>query len=409
MLKLFITVGCLGAAAAANAQSVGLSGPQIRDLVAGASVEIDTPLGTALPIQYTADGRLSGQARDLASYLGARADTGRWWISSDQLCHKWNRWFGSEPQCMRLRREGRTIHWRNHDGTSGTAVITVPAPVETAAVDRKMHVAAPLSLPVAAEPAEPAAEPQNHAADEPIAAPPSAAASAAPQRTAASNASSLQQTGEPKRPAGPLYTVANVERDDVLNVRSGPSTDFDVIAELQPGSRGVAITGTCRSQWCPVQHELTTGWVNRMYLANDAAMSSTPPSSIEDLLADEGTHTRPPALRDSPEAPRTCLTPRARALLERIEETFGPVKLVSTCRPGATIAGTGRPSKHASGNAIDFDAGSRKELMVGWLIANHHDGGTMTYPDMDHIHVDIGPRFVSIAGGQHWASWRDNR
>jgi hypothetical protein len=26
---------------------------------------------------------------------------------------------------------------------------------------------------------------------------------------------------------------------------------------------------------------------------------------------------------------------------------------------------------------------------------------------MDHIHVDIGPHFVSIAGGLHWASWRD--
>jgi hypothetical protein len=27
---------------------------------------------------------------------------------------------------------------------------------------------------------------------------------------------------------------------------------------------------------------------------------------------------------------------------------------------------------------------------------------------MGHIHVDIGPHFVSIAGGQHWASWRDH-
>jgi hypothetical protein len=32
----------------------------------------------------------------------------------------------------------------------------------------------------------------------------------------------------------------------------------------------------------------------------------------------------------------------------------------------------------------------------------------MTYADMDHIHVDIGRRFVSIAGGQHWASWHSN-
>jgi uncharacterized protein YcbK (DUF882 family) len=83
------------------------------------------------------------------------------------------------------------------------------------------------------------------------------------------------------------------------------------------------------------------------------------------------------------------------------------VQLISTCRPGATIAGSGRPSRHATGNAVDFNAGSRKREIVEWLIDNHRDGGTMTYPDMDHIHVDIGPHFVSIAGGRHWASWRE--
>jgi len=411
MLKLFITAGCLCAASVASAQSVGLSGPQIRDLVAGASVEIDTPLGTRLPIHYTVDGRLSGQAGDLASYLGASWDTGRWWIDSDQLCHKWNRWFDSEPQCLRLRREGRTIHWLTQDGNRGTAQIAVPAPIEIATVERKMHVAAPpppVADAAAGQPSAPAADAPTAAADEPIVQLLPAEASIAQRRTPASNISSRQQTGEPRRPADPLYMVANVERDDVLNVRSGPSTDFDVIAELQPGSRGVAITGGCHSQWCPVRHELTRGWVNSMYLANDAG-SSTPPSSIEDLLSANGARSRPLELRDPPEAPRTCLTPPVRALLERIEEKFGPIKLVSTCRLGATIAGTDRPSKHASGNAIDFDAGSRKEQIVAWLIANHHDGGTMTYPDMDHIHVDIGPRFVSIAGGQHWASWRDKR
>jgi hypothetical protein len=410
MLKLFIRVGCLCAATAASAQSVGLSGPQIRDLVAGASVEIDTPLGTKLPIHYTPDGRLSGQARELAPYLGAPADTGRWWVSSDQLCHKWNQWFGSEPQCMWLRREGRTIQWLNQDGTSGTAVIAVPAPVETATVDRKMHVAAPPPLVASAaadEPAALAADAPRTAADKLTVLPLSA--EAAQPRTPASNSSPHQQAAQPRRPADPLYMVANVERDDVLNVRSGPSTDFDVIAELQPDSRGVAITGACHSEWCPVQHQLTRGWVNRMYLADDVPMSSTPPSSIEDLLSADRVRSHSAEVRDPPNAPRTCLTPPARALLERIEEKFGAVKLVSTCRPGATIADTARPSKHASGNAIDFDAGNRKDQIVEWLIANHHDGGTMTYPDMDHIHVDIGPRFVSIAGGRHWASWRDNR
>jgi hypothetical protein len=102
---------------------------------------------------------------------------------------------------------------------------------------------------------------------------------------------------------------------------------------------------------------------------------------------------------------RGCLTGSARALLGRIEAQFGQMQIISTCRPGARIAGTGRISRHASGNAVDFNAGSRKGAVIRWLIANHHSGGTMTYPNMDHIHVDIGPRFVSLAGQRTRAAW----
>ena len=101
---------------------------------------------------------------------------------------------------------------------------------------------------------------------------------------------------------------------------------------------------------------------------------------------------------------RSCLTGAAQALLNRIESRFGAMRIVSTCRPGATIAGTGRVSKHASGNAIDFEAGGRKGEVVRWLVANHHSGGTMTYGDSSHIHVDVGPHFVSLAGGTRYAS-----
>src|SRR5262245_15589963 len=96
---------------------------------------------------------------------------------------------------------------------------------------------------------------------------------------------------------------------------------------------------------------------------------------------------------------RGCLTASARDLLNRIEAQFGAVKIVSTCRPGARIRGTGKRSKHATGEAIDFVApGGRKGEVVRWLIANHRSGGTMTYPRMNHIHVDVGHRFVSLAG-----------
>jgi hypothetical protein len=93
---------------------------------------------------------------------------------------------------------------------------------------------------------------------------------------------------------------------------------------------------------------------------------------------------------------RGCLTAATRALLERIEAQFGKMQIISTCRPGAVIAGTGRRSKHASGQAVDFNAGARKAEVVRWLISNHKSGGTMTYRGMSHVHVDVGYHFVSL-------------
>lgn len=109
-------------------------------------------------------------------------------------------------------------------------------------------------------------------------------------------------------------------------------------------------------------------------------------------------------VKDDPEAPRKCLKKGVHDLLDKIEVRFGPVRVISTCRPGATIAGSGRPSRHASGNAVDFEAGNRKGAIINWLVANHKTGGTMTYPDMSHIHIDIGQHFVSLSGGRKYAS-----
>jgi hypothetical protein len=108
-------------------------------------------------------------------------------------------------------------------------------------------------------------------------------------------------------------------------------------------------------------------------------------------------HTR---IRSRASASRTCLRPEAQALLARIEAQFGPVRVVSTCRPGARIAGTGKISKHATGQAVDFNApNGRKAEIVRWLAANHRSGGTMTYARMGHVHVDIGYHFVSLGAG----------
>lgn len=119
----------------------------------------------------------------------------------------------------------------------------------------------------------------------------------------------------------------------------------------------------------------------------------------------------PPArgVLDASDAPRKCLTSEVRAVLEKVEDNFGPVRVISTCRPGARIAGSGRISRHASGNAVDFEAGDRKGKIIEWLVANHPSGGTMTYADMSHIHIDVGQHFVSLAGGRKYASSRRGR
>lgn len=100
--------------------------------------------------------------------------------------------------------------------------------------------------------------------------------------------------------------------------------------------------------------------------------------------------------RTGGEASRSCLTSAARSILNKIEAQFGHVEIVSTCRPGARIATSGRPSKHGSGQAIDFRVRGKKSQVVQWLRNNHGNGGTMTYSDMDHIHVDVGHHFVAL-------------
>jgi Bacterial SH3 domain len=420
MLKPVMAAACLCGAAVAGAQSPELTGRQINALIAGATVEIDTPLGVKLPFRYGQDGQLSGEARGLDWHLGSASDTGRWWVTADQLCHQWSRWFNAEPMCLRISREGRVFRWRKHDGSSGTASIAVPAPPAVAQASLGLSppqlkrffpataaAAAPPPPSVAAEhgaadPARDAIQPAQQTTKVAVAAvakplQPAAQIPVAPNRAPPQKQAEPQP--QPKRASQPLFMVANVRQDDVLNVRSGPSSDFGVVGELQPGSRGIAITSACVSKWCPVQHRSTKGWVNSAFLVRQEQPSSHGPS-----------HDEPPdVVRETSQVPRSCLTPAAHALLDRIERKFGAVQLVSTCRPGAIIAGTGRPSRHASGNAIDFKAGGRKAAIVAWLLANHRSGGTMTYARMDHIHVDIGPYFVSLANGPHWSSWYSRR
>lgn len=355
MRKLVITAGLLSVASAAGAAALAVTGPEIETLLSGATVEMDTPLGRKITVRYVAGGRLSGDAGELGSYLGAPTDSGRWWVDGKRLCNKWAKWFEAEVQCLDLRRDGQKLVWQNQTGTSGTATVVA----HDAATPRQSHALA-------------ASAPMRLAG--PATSKPSTQAIATEGTSASAN--------------GLLHRVANVNPSDVLNVRQGPSSEAAVIGTLRPATSGIARSGDCRTGWCPIAHAGLNGWVNAAYLEPQ----DVPP------VRERAVTSRARVAKDSRDAPRTCLTQPARALLNNIENRFGAVRVISTCRSGATIAGTGRPSRHASGNAVDFDAGGRKGQIIEWLIANHKGGGTMTYAGMDHIHVDVGRHFVSLAG-----------
>lgn len=98
---------------------------------------------------------------------------------------------------------------------------------------------------------------------------------------------------------------------------------------------------------------------------------------------------------------RGCLTWDTRSILERAEAHFGVTfKLVSTCRPGAIIAGTHHPSQHRYGRAVDLlvPRGVSKSEVVRWLYRNAK-GVTMTYRNMPHVHFDTGPFHKLAIGG----------
>jgi uncharacterized protein YcbK (DUF882 family) len=86
---------------------------------------------------------------------------------------------------------------------------------------------------------------------------------------------------------------------------------------------------------------------------------------------------------------RSCLTAQTRQVLAGLESRFGGVKVISTCRAGAVIAGSGRPSQHRYGKAVDFMPSSgQRGAMLAWLRANA-GGAVITYGS-GHIHFDTG-------------------
>jgi uncharacterized protein YcbK (DUF882 family) len=88
-------------------------------------------------------------------------------------------------------------------------------------------------------------------------------------------------------------------------------------------------------------------------------------------------------------ASRSCLTAQTRQVLSGLEARFGAMRVISTCRPGAVIAGSGQPSQHRYGKAVDFmPSPGKRGAVMAWLRSNA-GGAVITYAS-GHIHFDTG-------------------
>jgi hypothetical protein len=120
-----IAAGLALPALPATAESISLSGDELRQAISGKTVYLNVS-GFELPIRYSSDGRMSGTIRTVAASFSrgdGASDSGKWWVDNDQLCQKWTSWMDGKSYCYRLTRNGNSVQWTSNDGRSGTARI----------------------------------------------------------------------------------------------------------------------------------------------------------------------------------------------------------------------------------------------------------------------------------------------
>ncbi len=301
-------VAAVAAAGPALAETRPIKGETIKSLISGGTVELDTPIGATLPLTFAADGTVIGRTTLLSFYLGSTSDRGRWWISGNSLCMKWNRWFDAKQSCLLIRPEGRKFAWTRDDGDTGTASIVsnpkrlyasasaLTGGVSAAAMVRNAEERAAAQ---AAKPVQAAAlqvQPQPKAAPRAVQAqlvqilPRPAPAVVAPDAVTVPDANEPQTwlpksalklepqtaairvaltTPQPVAKASATmltYKVARVNTDDVLNMRSGSNADAAVTGSIPAGARGLILKGMCQAEWCPVGFQNQYGWVNRLFI-----------------------------------------------------------------------------------------------------------------------------------------------
>lgn len=115
----FLALALLASPAAAEA----LSGDKLKSFISGKRIYLAVPLGGEIPLNYRPGGSVdgSGEAAGLGRYMTPK-DRGRWWVSGNRLCQKWQQWYDGKTFCFTVTKlADNRIRWVRDDGKSGIA------------------------------------------------------------------------------------------------------------------------------------------------------------------------------------------------------------------------------------------------------------------------------------------------
>lgn len=102
-----------------------LSGDELRRVMPGATLLLQTVYGDPCTIELAADGTMSGRA----GFANEDLDQGSWWVEGDLWCRQWREWAYGEITRFRVAISGDRILWCNAEGRLiDSALIARPAP-----------------------------------------------------------------------------------------------------------------------------------------------------------------------------------------------------------------------------------------------------------------------------------------
>jgi GntR family transcriptional regulator/MocR family aminotransferase len=103
-----------------------LTGPEIEEEFAEATVLWKDINGSPLYIHYHGDGRAEGRR----GYSYESRGEGRWWVDGDMWFRQWERWYFGEPLGFYVVRDGRTLKLFEEDRTLSDIGVFLPAESE---------------------------------------------------------------------------------------------------------------------------------------------------------------------------------------------------------------------------------------------------------------------------------------